>query len=162
MLLSSSSLYIYCIIGFFGRDYGIYDKVYPDNSHDRQELVRNSCMISTLTILYDIYFNFIIIMFISLIIIISIIFLSFHPSIYLLYLFISSLSSFYLSYHIILIIITFLIRFGYGLIRVIRTVIYTAYKSILRISFVVILMVILIKGGFYILVRIHVDCNFSR
>ena len=149
MLLSSSSLYIYCIIGFFGRDYGIYDKVYPDNSHDRQELVRNSCMISTLTILYDIYFNFIIIMFISLIIIISIIFLSIH-------------SSFYLSYHIILIIITFLTRFGYGLIRAIRTVIYTAYKSILRISFVVILMVILIKGGFYILVRIHVDCNFSR
>jgi len=26
-------------IGFFGRDYGIYDKVYPDNSHDRQELI---------------------------------------------------------------------------------------------------------------------------
>lgn len=48
MLSPSSSLYIYCIIGFFGRDYGIYDKVYPDSSHDRQELVRNSCMTSTL------------------------------------------------------------------------------------------------------------------
>jgi len=126
-------------------------------------------MISTLTLSYDIYLNFI-----KLYHMISTFTLSSYkshhqhhlsifPSIY------QFIYCTYLSHHyhlfiyliiiiiIVIIIITFLIRFGYGLIRVIRTVIYTAYKSILRISFVGILMVILIKGGFYILVRIHDD-----